>query len=213
MCYSKPLICGDVEKAFNETEESVEGYFTTQINHQAPLEPEASVAYLEGEGEEAQLVIIGRSIDIHYHLHMLQEALGWENMRYEEAQAGAIRNQDRITSEDLAGAAALKFRRPVRYIPSLRESIEMTPKRHPYHMQIMIAADMEGNLSALETDMFVDNGAYFSIGDDCVRRSLMMLTSAYHIPNIKANCRLIYTNNPWGLRRPGCRTATIQLCC
>jgi len=33
-----------------------------------PLEPEASVAFLEGEGEDAVLVVIGRSINIHLHM-------------------------------------------------------------------------------------------------------------------------------------------------
>ncbi|HHX87025.1 MAG TPA: molybdopterin-dependent oxidoreductase, partial [Firmicutes bacterium] len=198
-CYSKPLVRGDAKKAIKESAAVIESRFTTQINHQAPLETEASAAYLEGEGEDAQLVIIGRSIDIHYHLHMLQEALGWENMRYEEAQTGGqFGIKLEITSEDLAGAAALHFKRPVRYIPSLSESMQMTPKRHPYDMQVRLGADDEGHLSAFEIDMLVDNGAYYSIGDDCIRRSLLMLTSAYHIPNIQANGRLVYTNNPWG---------------
>ena len=199
LCYSKPLITGDAGKALGEAAAAVESHFSTQINHQAPLEPEASAAYLEGEGEDEQLVIIGRSIDIHYHLHMLQEALGWENMRYEEAQAGGqFGIKLEITSEDLAGAAALKFRRPVRYIPSLNESMLMTPKRHPFEMQVKLGADKEGLMNALEMDMVVDNGAYYSIGDDIVRRSLLMLTSAYHIPNVQTNSRLVYTNNPWG---------------
>ncbi len=198
-CYSKPLVRGDAKEAFNESAAVIESRFTTQINHQAPLETEASAAYLEGEGEDAQLVIIGRSIDIHYHLHMLQEALGWENMRYEEAQTGGqFGIKLEITSEDLAGAAALHFKQPVRYIPSLSESMQMTPKRHPYDMQVKLGADEEGRLSAFEIDILVDNGAYYSIGDDCIRRSLLMLTSAYHIPNIQAIGRLVYTNNPWG---------------
>ncbi len=199
LCYTKPLIRGDAQKGFNEATAVIENHFTTQINHQAPLETEASVAYLEGEGEDAQLVIIGRSIDIHYHLQMLQDALGWENMRYEEAQAGGqFGIKLEITSEDLVGAAALHFRRPVRYIPSLSETLQMTPKRHPYEMQVKLGADKEGRLSALEMDILVDNGAYHSIGDDIIRRSLLMLTSAYHIPNIRTNSRLVYTNNPWG---------------
>ena len=44
----------------------VEADFTTQINHQAPLEPEVSVAYMEGEGEDAQLVVVGQK-----HRHTL----------------------------------------------------------------------------------------------------------------------------------------------
>ena len=55
----------------------------------APLEPEATVTYWDfDDDEEPHLVVVGRSINIHHHLHMLQEALGWENMSYEEAFVG-----------------------------------------------------------------------------------------------------------------------------
>ena len=73
------------------------------------MEPEACVSYLEegDEGEEPILVVIGRSINIHYHLGMLQGALGYENMRYEEAfSGGQFGIKIDITSEGLAAAAA-----------------------------------------------------------------------------------------------------------
>ncbi len=54
----------------------------------------------------------------------LQEALGWGNIRYKEAfTGGQFGIKVDITSEGLAGAAALHFKRPVRYIPSLTESM------------------------------------------------------------------------------------------
>ena len=83
-------------------------------------------------------------------------------------------------------------------MPGLSESLLMTSKRHPYEMQVRMGADQDGHITARKMDMLIDNGAYNSIGDMCLRRSLMMLTSAYHIPHIKARGRLVYTNNPWG---------------
>lgn len=73
-CYKQPVIKGDAEKAFGASAAVIESRFKTQINHQAPLEPEASIAYLEGEGEDAILVVMGRSINIHLHMATLQEA-------------------------------------------------------------------------------------------------------------------------------------------
>ena len=44
---------------------------------------------------------------------MLQEALGWENMRYEEAfSGGQFGIKIDVTSEGLTAAAAIHFRRP-----------------------------------------------------------------------------------------------------
>ena len=48
LCYGQPQIKGDAKKAFEEAAAVVEAGFTTQLNHQAPLEPEACVSYLEG---------------------------------------------------------------------------------------------------------------------------------------------------------------------
>ena len=56
----------------------VEGEFNVQTNHQAPLEPEVSVAYFEGEGEKPQLIVYGRSIMIHTHLGQIKEATGYD---------------------------------------------------------------------------------------------------------------------------------------
>ncbi len=44
----------------------------------------------------------------------------------------------------------------------------------------------------------MDNGAYHSIGHVVINRALLMLSGSYHIPNIQARGRQVYTNNPWG---------------
>jgi aldehyde oxidoreductase len=204
LCLEQPQIKGDAEKALAESAVVVETHFTTQINHQAPLEPEASVAYLEGEGEDAQLVVIGRSINIHKHLSMIQEAVGWENARYEEAFAGGqFGIKIEVTSEGIAAAAALHFQRPVRYIPSVVESMQISPKRHPFDIHMKLGADANGRLTGLWTHFVCDNGAYMSISPAPINRALMMLSNSYQIPHVHALAQLVYTNNPWGAAARG----------
>ncbi len=199
LIYSQPQIKGDAKKAFAESAAVIEAHFKTQINHQAALEPEASVAYWEGEGEDAQLVVIGRSINIHKHLAMLQEGVGWENMRYEEAfSGGQFGIKLEITSEGIAAAAALHFQRAVRYVPTLAASIAMTSKRHSFDMQIKLGADANGRLTAMAEDFVVDKGAYYSIGPAIVNRALWMMSGSYHLPSIDVHSKLAYTNNPYG---------------
>jgi aldehyde oxidoreductase len=198
LCFQQPLVKGDAEQAFAEAAAVVEARFVTQTNHQAPLEPEPCVAYLEGEGEDAQLVVIGRSINIHKHLQMLQEGTGWENLRYEEAfSGGQFGIKLDITSEGIAAVAALRFRRPVRYIPSLVEAMQMTSKRHAFDMQVKLAADAEGRLTGYRNHWLADAGAYFSNSDVTTTRALHMLSGSYYIPNIDALDTVLYTNNPW----------------
>jgi len=206
LCFRQPQIKGDADSALARSAAVVEARFQTQLNHQAPLEPEATVAYWDHEDDEdgPQLVVVGRSINIHHHLAMLQEALGWENMRYEEAfTGGQFGIKIDVVSEGLCAAAAIHFRKPVRYIPSLHESMLMTPKRHPFRMDVKLAADAGGKLTAYCNDILVDNGAYHSMGNVVVTRAMLMLSGSYHIPNVKADSKLVYTNNPWGAAARG----------
>ena len=206
MCFRQPQIKGDADAALADSAEMIEARFNTQCNHQAPLEPESTVTYwdFEDDEEEPHLVVVGRSINIHHHLGMLQEALGWENMSYEEAFVGGqFGLKIDVASEGVCAAAAIKFLRPVRYIPTLHESMLLTPKRHPFRMDVKLAADAEGRLTAYCNDMLVDNGAYHSMGNVVVSRGILMLSGSYDIPNIKADARLVYTNNPWGAAARG----------
>lgn len=120
-------------------------------------------------------------------------------MRYEEAYTGGqFGIKLEVTSEGIAAGAAICFKRPVRYIPSLTESMLMTSKRHAFDMQVKLGADSEGMITAYKMDVAVDNGAYHSNGDVIINRALQMLSGSYNIPNVKAFCKLVYTNNPWG---------------
>ncbi|MBN2240464.1 MAG: molybdopterin-dependent oxidoreductase [Dehalococcoidales bacterium] len=199
-----PHIHGDAEKALAESEYVVEAEFSTQTNHQAPLEPETTVVYLEGEGDNAGLVVIGRSINIHSNAAHLKEALNWDNVRYIEAYSGGQFGQKSvIITEALAAAACLYFRRPVRYVPSLAESFFLAPKRHPYYMKYKMGADKNGKFTALYADMYINKGAYFLIGGLTIGRTIHMLSSAYRIPNVWASCKLYYSNNAAGAAARG----------
>jgi aldehyde oxidoreductase len=205
LCFTQPQIRGDAEEALAKSAAVVEADFSTQTNHQAPLEPEACVAYLDEEDDDLPtLVVIGRSINIHLHMSMLQDAVGYENMRYEEAYSGGqFGIKIDVTSEGLAAAAALHFKRPVRYIPSLTESMWLTSKRHAFNMKVRLGADAQGKLTAYTIDFTVNNGAYSSNGTVIVNRALLMLSGSYYIPAIKAMSRLVYTNSIWGAAARG----------
>ncbi|OPY92658.1 MAG: Aldehyde oxidoreductase [Syntrophaceae bacterium PtaU1.Bin231] len=193
---SQPVIKGDAAKALKEAKTVVEAEFATQTNHQAALEPEVSSAYLDGDGENPQLIFIGRSINIHTHLAQMKEAVGYENMRYQEAfSGGQFGIKSSLAPESLAAAAALHFKRPVRYVPSLEESLQITSKRASYSsMKVKLAADGDGHLTALDIDFTVNKGAYTGNGMNQMMRSLQMLQSAYNIPNVEALGRVVYSN-------------------
>jgi aldehyde oxidoreductase len=199
-----PQILGDAQKALAGSKYVVEADFSTQVNHQAPLEPENTVCYLEGEGSEAELIVLGRSIEIHPHAATIGEAIGWPKTRYIEAfSGGQFGQKSAIITEALAGAACVHFKRPIRYQPSLAESLFLSPKRHPYDMTLKMGADENGRFTALWADMYINKGAYFILGGLTIFRTLHMLSSAYRIPNVWASCKLVYTTNAPGAAARG----------
>jgi aldehyde oxidoreductase len=199
LCYSQPQIKGDAEKALAASAAVVEAEFSTQMNHQSPLEPEVSAAYFEGEGKDATLVVVGRSIWIHNHVGQLKEAVGWDNIRYREPYVGGqFGIKVVIVTEGIAAAAALHFKRPVRYVPSQMESMLISNKRHPFSMKIKLGADASGHLTAYTNEFLINKGAYFLTGPVIPNRALHMLSGSYHIPSIHAEAKMAYTNNASG---------------
>jgi aldehyde oxidoreductase len=199
ICMSNRQFRGDAKKALSSSAFVVEAEFNTQRVHQAPLEPEAAVAYLEGKGKDAELVVIGRSLRIHDHAKLLSEALGWEKVRYQEAfTGGQFGIKVDLTSEQIAAAAALHFKRAVRYIPSTAESLQMTSKRHPFDMKVRLGADAKGKLTGYEIYATVEKGAFSAAAVVIIHRALAMLSGGYYIPNVFAEIKAVFTNNIWG---------------
>jgi aldehyde oxidoreductase len=199
LCFAQNQIVGDAEKALTESAVVVEGHFSTQLNHQAPLEPEVCLAYFEGEGKTAQLVLICRSIWIHGHIGQLKEGVGWDNLRIKEPFVGGhFGIALTISTQAITAAAAVYFKRAVRYTPSLTESMWLTSKRHPYSMDIKLGADASGRLTAYTNEFVMDKGAYFVSGPVIPVRSLQMLSGSYKIPNVLGKVSLAYTNNASG---------------
>jgi aldehyde oxidoreductase len=200
---SQPVIKGDAENALKNAKAVVEAEFITQTNHQAPLEPEVTVAYFEGTGDKPQLIICGRSMQIHVHLALIQEAVGYTNMRYKEAFSGGhFGIKMAIVTEAVTAAAALFFKHAIRYVPSMEESMVITTKRHAYRLKVKLAADANGKISAYYNDFIIDKGAYTLGARGPMSRSIYMLTGAYNIENINAFGRVVYTNNsPGGAAR------------
>ena len=195
LCVQQGLSRGDTDKAFAEASAVVEAGFSTQWNHQAPLEPEAAVAYMEGE----TLVVMGRSIEIHGLKAQLAEALNWDNIVCKEPYVGGqFGIKASITSEAIAAAVALHLRRAARYIPSLEESIVMTNKRHAFEMTAKLAADASGHMTAYALDFTVNKGAYFLLGPIPLLRVLGMFNSSYQIDTLKADGKMVYTNTAAG---------------
>jgi len=71
--FEQPIIHGDVERGFSESEVAIERTYTTQTVEHAYLENDSGVAFIH---ENGQLVILSPSQNIHAHRKTIAEALG-----------------------------------------------------------------------------------------------------------------------------------------
>jgi CO/xanthine dehydrogenase Mo-binding subunit len=70
------------------------------------------------------------------------------------------------------------------------------PKRHATQIKVKLGACRDGRLTAAETELYGDTGAYASLGEKVMTRATTHSSGPYEIPHARADCYAMYTNNP-----------------
>jgi xanthine dehydrogenase molybdenum-binding subunit len=86
--------------------------------------------------------------------------------------------------------------RPIKLLFDRHESLLVHPKRHATQIRIKLGAKKNGCLVAMETELYGDTGAYASLGEKVMTRATTHSAGPYDIPNVRADCYAMYTNNP-----------------
>ena len=76
------------------------------------------------------------------------------------------------------------------------ESLIFHPKRHATVIRIKMGAKRDGTLTAVQTELYGDSGAYASLGEKVMTRATTHSAGPYNVPHVKADCYAMYTNNP-----------------
>jgi aldehyde oxidoreductase len=163
-----------------------------------PIEPDVSLAYMDGDGT---LNIQSKSIALYMHHFMICEGLGIAPEKLVLSQnpaGGTFGCKLSPTSEALVGVAAMATNRPVVLRYNYHQQMTYTGKRSPFFFNLRYAADKEGRLQAMESDWSVDHGAYSELGDLLTMIGAFMTGAGYDIPNIRGNGRCTFTNHAWG---------------
>ncbi|SMB91881.1 2Fe-2S iron-sulfur cluster binding domain-containing protein [Thermanaeromonas toyohensis ToBE] len=188
---------GDVEKGFSQSDVIVERTFRTQAVKHIYLEPECSVAAIDHQGN---LTVWTSTQYVFRDRRQIAPVLGLPVNKVRVVQmttGGGFGGKDDITTEILAGLAALKTGRPVKVRFTREESMRgAATKRHPMTIKARLGASREGKLLALEGEIYADTGAYVSLGVYVVKKAGLHLSGPYYIPNIKVDTYTVYTNNP-----------------
>lgn len=162
------------------------------------LEPDCGEAFVDDDGV---LTILSKSIGVHLHHAMICPGLGIppEKLRLIQNPAGGTFGYKfSPTMEALLGVAALVTKKPVSLVYDQYQNITYTGKRSPANINIRLACDKNGKLTAMETDWWLDHGPYSEFGDLVTLRQAQFTGAGYHLENIRGHGRTVATNHAWG---------------
>jgi xanthine dehydrogenase molybdenum-binding subunit len=187
---------GNIEQGFAEAEVILEHTFHTASTDHMFLEPECSIAVptLDGRME----IYVGSQIP-YSDRAQVAAALGWPEDRVRvigQLVGGGFGGKEDIAGQIHAALLANAAGRAVKLSFDRHESLLVHPKRHATQIRVKIGARRDGRLTAVETELYGDTGAYASLGDKVLTRATTHSAGPYEVAHVKADCYAMYTNNP-----------------
>lgn len=197
--YEQGVVKGaDTKPFFEKAKATVD--ITTYCSRQPHLhlEPDCGIAYIDDDGV---VTIQSKSIGVHLHHAMICPGLGIapEKLRLiQNPTGGTFGYKFSPTMEALLGVAAIATGKPVSLVYDQFQNITYTGKRSPGNVNVRLACDETGKLTAMETDWWIDHGPYSEFGDLLTIRQAQFTGAGYHLENIRGRGRTVATNHAWG---------------
>ncbi len=175
--------------------------FQTQRIEHGFMEPEAAIAYPDGD----TLTVLSQSQGVYEDRTQIAALLGLPEAQVRVIlvqNGGGFGGKEDMTVQGHAALAAHLLRRPVKVKLNRDESIRMHPKRHPMWLDYRVGCDAAGRLTFVQARIIGDSGAYASVGAKVLERAAGHATGAYHAPVVDIEAAAVYTNNvPCGAMR------------
>lgn len=187
---------GEVEQGFAAADIILEHTYHTATTDHAFMEPECSIARPTPDGRME--VYVGSQIP-YQDRQQVARALGWPEERVRilgQLMGGGFGGKEDIAGQIHAALLAQATGRPVKLLFDRHESLLVHPKRHATQIRVKLGATRDGRLTAAETELYGDTGAYASLGEKVMTRATTHSSGPYEIPHARADCYAMYTNNP-----------------
>jgi len=187
---------GDIKLGFEQSEVIIEEtYFTPSYEH-AFMEPECSIARPLDNGKIE--IYVGSQIP-YADRDQVAAALDLplEKVRVRGPLiGGGFGGKEDIAGQIHAALLAQVTKKPVKILYDRHESLLVHPKRHATQIRVKLGLKKDGTLTAAQTELYGDTGAYASLGAKVMGRATTHSTGPYIVPNVKIDCYAMYTNNP-----------------
>src|SRR5476651_2124449 len=199
---------GDVDAEFAAAHAIVSLELSIGRHSGVPLETRGAIARYD-EARDV-LEMHGAAKVPHWNRDTLAQMLGREResvQLFEGHVGGGFGIRGEIYPEDvLVCAAALKFRKPIKWIEDRREHLIAANHSREQHHKVRAAIDADGHILGIDDEFFHDNGAYMRTHAATVPDlTAAMLPGPYFVPAYRAIGHIRLTNKtPCGTyRAPG----------
>ena len=199
---------GDVDAAFAGAHTVVTLELSIGRHTGVPIETRGAIARYDEARDVLELH--GAAKVPHWNRDTLAQMLGRKResvQLYEGHVGGGFGIRGEIYPEDvLVCAAALKFRRPIKWIEDRREHLIAANHSREQHHRVRAAVDAHGRIVGIDEEFFHDNGAYMRTHAATVPDlAAAMLPGPYRVPAYRAVGHIRLTNKtPCGTyRAPG----------
>ena len=197
-------LCKEVDLSFGEVDANIaaadavvtDRWFYEGSNH-AAIEPHCAVASWSPDG---QLTLWSASQVTHYLHRELAKVLSVppEKIRViQPALGGAFGGKSEPFDLEFASAIlAKKAGRPVKILYTREEVFYAHRGRHPMDMQMTVAGNRDGTITAVKSDILIDGGAYHSFGLVTSYYAGQLLPGPVNFGSYAFRARRVYTNKP-----------------
>lgn len=186
---------GDAKAAIDRAAHVAEATIKTAYVEHAYIEPEAGVAWMEGDVLVIQACTQAPVMDRDETARVLGLPPGRVRI-IPSATGGGFGSKLDLSLQPLIGLVALKTGRPARMVYNRRESMISTTKRHPAQMTGRAGVDADGRITGLLFDGDFNTGAYASWGPTVAVRVPVHASGPYNTPAYLATARAVHTHGP-----------------
>ena len=190
-----PIRKGDVAVGFAAADVVLDGEFSTSWQEHAFLQPEAGIAFID---ETDRVVVETAGQWLHEDRRQIAAILCLPEEQVVISYAaigGAFGGREDLSIQHLLALAAWKLRRPVAIVWSREESMIAHHKRHPMRVRCRWGVTRAGRITAVESEVIADGGAYASTSVEVVKVATLFASGCYEVPHISAGGYAVYTNN------------------
>ena len=193
---------GDSDSTISKSAFKSRGKYETQRIEHGFLEKETAIARPDGKGG---IELFSQSQGIYEDRRQIAMILGLAEEKVRVIlvpNGGGFGGKEDLTVQGHTAMFAFLMNKPIKLTLKREESIRLHPKRHPVFMDITVAANEKGKLTALKLRAVGDTGAYASVGMKVMERVAGHASGGYFIPEIDIEAKTVYTNNiPSGAMR------------